>query len=552
MDVFKKDHVVCWSLFIVTIIVYANTLLNGFVTDDPGVILHNPVMQQAPLSLFSAIDTNSDTQLLPFYRPLTYLTFLIEGRAHGFNPRYMHLINVLLHAINVMLVYRLARSLFDDQWPAIIVGFLFAVHPIQSEGVNFLSGGRNTMLACMLALMTYAVHRQCIAKRNIVYAVIGAFLLFAGACSKELALMILPFILWLEMLDVRGQNHENRRASLVRLMPYVVAVACYLLLRWLTLSKLGIQESIIPGSTADKMKTLYDIPGLKERLLNNIYILPRYLVCILWPTALSPGYAIPADFRALAPQLIAGWVCILGILVWVLNYARSRATLFGLAWIVIFWLPVSGLVYFSIIEMADRYIYLPAIGVWILIADQMTRLIHRGTSVTRYATMGMVLVTVLLGILTVRRNSDWQSDMSLFTRMVEQYPNNAYGLNHLGAAQLRSNGPTDLDAAEMNLSKSLALAPTTEFVQPLLGYIRLERGDLGGAVKYLSEALRIQPNDREARINRGITYEKMGRFNEAVTDYEYYLKISDSNDLPGSQEYALERVQALTSGRSAQ
>ena len=125
------------------VIVYANSLGNGFVTDD-STVMHNPALQGSPLALFNTIDSISDSQIMPFYRPLTYLTFAVEGRLHDFDPFWMHFGNILLHVINALLVYLLSKSLLGDYRPALLAGLLFAVHPIHTESVNFLSGGRNT------------------------------------------------------------------------------------------------------------------------------------------------------------------------------------------------------------------------------------------------------------------------------------------------------------------------------------------------------------------------------------------------------------------------
>jgi len=527
-------------------LVYANSLGNGFVVDDHSVIIRNPALRGSLLSAFDAIDTGSHPQLNPFYRPFTYLTFLAEWRLHGFDPLLMHLVNVVLHVVNAMLVFLLARSLLGDPRPAFLAGLLFAVHPIHSESVNYLSGGRNTMLACFFVLSAYLVQERSIARQNNSFAVIGALLFLAGLFSKEFALMVLPLIIAQEVVSLRVQESAERHAAVKRMIPYAIATAVYLLLRWLTLSRLGIQSGIIPGLGAQKLSELYVIPSLQERLVNNIYIIPKYLATIIWPTSLSPRYAVPEDLWPIAPMLALAWVIIIGIAIWFFTRGRSAPTLFGLYWTLLFWLPVSGLVYFSIIEMADRYFYIPAIGIWIILADQSLRLLCDRQKALKYVTIATTAILIGLTALTVQRNRDWMSDISLFSRMVDQYPDNPYGHTNMGTVLLMEKDPKNLSVAEQHLEKALALDPDKQFVQPLLGYIRLERNDLDGALHYFSEALRYFPMDREARINRAITYERMGRDQDALSDYEYYLQIPGYNDLTGSREYALERVRALS------
>ncbi len=541
----RKDQLFGLFIALIAFVVCTNSLGNGFVTDDPSVILHNPALQGSPLSLFSSSDTTSDRNLLPFYRPLTYLTFYAEGRLHGFNPFLMHLVNIILHSANAFLVYLLARTLFDDRAPALIAGLLFAVHPIHSEAVNFLSGGRNTMLACLFSLMAYLAYHRGIVQRRVLYALLGALFFLAGLFSKESAMMILPFILALEFSADLEKRSSSRLISAVRLAPYAAGAICYLVLRWLTLSRLGIQTSIIPGFGMQKLQELYVIPGFLERVLNNVYVIPKYLLAIVWPVALSPRYVIPDDLHLMALPLIAGWVCIIAVFFWLLK-RRSRATLFGLFWLGAFWLPVSGIIFFSGVQMAERFLYVPAIGIWLIVADQAVRLSRGRKTVLKYAVPTAAFILVLMAAVTARRNLDWKSDITLFSRLVAQYPENPQGYFHLGTAYMRRKGPNDLPAAERNFQMVLALDPSAQSVQTPLGYIRLEQGDLEGALYYYSEALSYYPLDSEARFNRGITYEKLGRYREAVADYQFFLTLPTDNHLPGARVYAEERVRELT------
>lgn len=530
-------------------LVYANSLGNGFVGDDHSVILHNPVLRGNPLSLFSGIDTTSDTELLPFYRPLTYLTFLIEQRLHGLTPFLVRLFNVLLHAANTFLVFRLARGLFTDRYAALLVGLLFALHPLHSEGVNFNSGGRNTMLACFFVLAAYLLHRRSIRTNNISAALAGGLLFLAGLFSKELALAVMPFIIALEIPPLRRSHAGARLRAAVRLLPYLAAALCYLVMRWLTLSRLGIQKGLLPGSGSVGMEAKYAIPVLSERLLDNLYIIPKYLQIAIWPATLNPRYVVPADLSTLALPMTAAWIVILVSVGWLLTRRRSPATLFGLSWIALFWLPVSGIIYFSNIPMAERFLYVPAIGLWIVVTDQVVRLFPADSGARRKsAVVAGLLVLLALSLLTARRNLDWKSDLALNTKLVADYPDNPHGHANLGSAYLERRGSHDLGLAEIEFSRALELNPDLHLLYSPLGYIRLVKGDFEGALKHYAEALEVFPNDRDARINRAIALEGLGRAREALEAYRYYVGMPGYNNVPGSREYAEERIKALSSG----
>lgn len=542
-----KELLLGFFLAAIACIVYANSLGNGFVGDDHSVILHNPVLRGNPLALFSGMDSTSDMEPLPFYRPVTYLTFLVEQRLHGLTPSLVRLCNIMLHAANTLLVYRLSRSLFTNKYAALLAGLFFAVHPLQSEGVNFNAGGRNTMLACLFVLGAYLVHQRSVMRDSLTTAFAGAGLFLTGLFSKELALAVVPFIVALEIPRFRVNTSGSRARSCLRLAPYGAATVVYLIMRWLALSKFGVQTGILPGMGAQAIESSSAIPGLAERLLDNVYIIPKYLQLVIWPVSLSPRHLVPENIAPLALPLTAAWLSILSCLGWLLTRGRSRTTLFGLAWLAAFWLPVSGVIYFSNVPMAERFLYLPAIGIWIIIADQLFRLAPAEQKYQRRtAAVAASLIILALAPLTLRRNADWKSDLTLNAKLVAQYPDNPHGHANLGSAYLDRKGDRDLELAEQEFTTALAIDPNMAALHSPLGYIRLIKGDFTGALAHYSAALSGAPKDRDARINSAIALEGLGRTGEALDAYRYYLTMPGYNNIPGSLEYAAERIRLLT------
>ncbi|MEW6713874.1 MAG: tetratricopeptide repeat protein [Nitrospirota bacterium] len=544
----RKDILAGLIVAAIAFLLYANSLGNGFVWDDTNIILTNPALLGSPFTLFKSIDVGRDYELLPYYRPLTLLTFLMEGRLYGFNPSMMHLINILLHTVNAFLVYRLAFLLIGNRYTALLAGLLFALHPINTEAVDFISGGRNTMLACFLILAAYLLHYRSVIRHNLFYGIAGALCFLAGMFSKEAAIVVLPFIIVQEIAPLRGDVPRSKSRSVLRLSPYLAAAVCYLIMRWITLSHFGIQNAIIPGFGSDKLQSIYKIPELSVRLLDNLYIIPRYLLAVIWPAALSPRYMIPEDLKSIALPLAAEWLCIIGILFWLFTRGRSRAALFGLAWLVAFYLPVSGIVWFPSAPMAERYIYIPAIGLWLITADQAVRLFPSRETARKIGVTATALFLIILAGLTARRNMDWQSDITLFTRFVKQYPDNFFAHAGLGEAyfNLDREDEQNLKMAEEEFEKVLALRPILPpGVHTKLGYIRLARGDSEGAVYYYTIALGIYPLDKEALLNRGIAMENLGRQEEAAADFRRFLSVP-GYELAEARPYAETRIRALT------
>lgn len=532
---------------LVALIVYANSLFNGFALDDHDVILNNPLFREGDLwRIISSIDTLSDGQLLPLYRPFTYLTFLLESKLHQFDPVLVRALNVTLHAVNTLLVHRIVRALTgNDSYAPTVAALLFALHPINTEGVDFNAGGRNTMLACLFPLASLLLHDSGIRRRSPLRCIAAGFLYLCGLLSKESAIMIAPFILWLE-LRARRERRDGMSAVLIRSTPYIVATGAYLCLRWWVLSRHGIQTSIIPGTGTDLLETLYVIDPLGTRLFNNLYIIPRYLWSILFPVALAPRHVIPDDLNLYALPLFLTWSGILVGIGLLLTRWRNRVTLFGLAWSVAFWLPTSGLFVIPI-PLAERYLYAPAIGLWIIAGWAFDTFHARFPAKRGLAFVTLGVLSILLAGVTVVRNRDWRSNLTLYTRFVRQFPENIHARTGLGIAYYDENKPGYRQIAADIFEQALRIDPYHPKINTLLGNIRLDQGDLQSALGLYTRALEAMPNDKEALINRGITFEKLGRKSEALEDYRRFLSLPGKTDhLPGGREHAENRIRALS------
>jgi hypothetical protein len=524
----KYDLIVGLSICVVAFLVYADSLGNGFVWDDDIVILANPALKSSPLALFREIDRGHATTVTPYYRPLTLLSFMIDGRLHGFTALYVRLVNVLLHAATAFLVYRLAASFKIDRVAAVFAGLLFAVHPLQSEAVDFNSA-RNTLLATFFVVAAYLVHQWSHTKKSFVGALAGASLFLSGLFSKEIAVGILPFIAAIELQGVQGDKRNSVHKSFVRLLPYLTCLAFYLILRNNALTRAGASIDIFHG--------------LVGRLLDNMYIIPRYLLNVVWPRFLSPRYFLPDDFNMYALPLALAWISIIGMLWWLFTGGRSRVSFFGLAWLIAFWLPVSGIIPIPSAHLADRYLYTPAIGIWLIVADQFSMRFLCRAKLRRWGVIAAMVIVVALAVVTVRRNQIWKSDITLFTDIIEMYPGQALGYDSLGCAYLDTE--KNIDRAEPLFERAYALNPSFPRLSTQMGYVRLLRGDLQGALEHYNQAIYRNSLDAEALLNRGVVLERLGRYADAVDSYRRFLA-TPGNELPEARRVIPAKIVELS------
>lgn len=422
------DRPLIASIFvaILAFAVYANSLRNGFVMDDRSIFVDNPLITGDIESIFKSIDTTDPQHRLPYYRPFTYLTYYIEYRLHGLEPFWVRFSNISLHALNAFLVFWVARILIGNTYAAFFTAVLFAVHPINSEAVNFNSGGRNTMLACFFVLSSFLFFKKTTLQNSYVYSLVGGVLFLLGLFSKEFAICLLPILMVDEIFSILKHKDVSFKLRLLRLLPYLTALVVYLYMRWKTLSLMGIQTGIIPGLGTEILEQWYRFPDLETRILNNLYIIPRYLFNIIWPFYLSPKYYLPEDVFIHLHLIFLGLIC-LSIIIWFLFKNRNTVIAFGLIWTVFFWLPVSGLFIFSSEQMADRYLYAPLIGVWLIVGDLLTR---KGNTLNRKILLGTVLL--FFSIVTIWTNEDWESDITVFSRVIKKSPITRWGILVLG------------------------------------------------------------------------------------------------------------------------
>lgn len=508
-------------LVILVLAAHGLSLGNGHVWDDPIVILTNHVVNGNPSDLLFSIDSGRATETTPYYRPLTLATFMLEGRLHSFSPVLMHGVNLLLHAGSVLILFRVMTGLGLSTVASLAGSILLAVHPLTVEPVSFLSGGRNTLLSALFVLL--ATHfflrwRESGRRTDLAGSV---FSFFCGLFAKETTLALLPLLGWMEM------KRKGWR-GLLYVVPHALAAASYLIFRSVALGRAGVSTPL-----AD------DIPRLAGSVL---FIVPRTLLNLLAPLSLSPRYHLPDDLNLYALGILAGWI-LLAVVVTILVRSGRPLVRLGLLWALLFWIPTSGIVPIPSAPMADRYLYLSVAGVAIVVADLVSAAEGRGWFRSRWPWGGAIILTILMTGLSLRQTLVWKSDETLFTRLVQISPDQAYGYHNLGCYYL--DVKRDLDRAEEMFGEAAKRDPLFPRLHTQLGFIRFLRGDLAGAIREYDWALAQNPFDGEALVKRGEAMELTGNREEAVEMYRRFLSLPVS-EIPWARPVVEERLKVLT------
>jgi Tfp pilus assembly protein PilF len=450
-------------------VLYGFTLGNGFVWDDHQIIENNPLLSSIAFlpKLLLAEDTFPG-MASGYYRPLTYLSFLVDKSIWGNNPLGFTLTNIGLHLLVSLSFYLLITTLFNDKRLALFAALLFSTHPLAAETVNFHAGGRNTLLCSLFIVGAYLSYIK--GKQVLPVLLFGLALL-----SKEFGLLLPPLLL------LHDRILAKRSMALQKFLPYVGVAAGYLLVRALIVST-----------------NLVNYLQVKIALITLPQVLATYLTNAFLPFRLKTIYPVDTAFSQLTLAYLA---VILLAAACVYKLRRTPAIIFAAAWFGLFLLPVLNIIPVGSSLIADRHVYLSLMGFCLALAWGVTHLQQK---------LPVIVLTSLLiiyGTTVVVRNSIWKNDESLYVHMTTDAPAMAIGYQNLGM-HYYNNG--DFDRSLANLREAYSRQDNTPEATFALATLYFETEDYSGALSILDRLIALQPKNIQAYILMSRVHEARG------------------------------------------
>jgi tetratricopeptide (TPR) repeat protein len=388
--------------------------------------------------------------------------------------------------------------------PALAAGLLAALHPLHAEAVCLVTA-RNTLLAAAAVTGAALLWERWSDGRRRGDLVACGGVLAAGLLCKETALLALP------QLAVRAWSREGGLRAAARRQGAALAA-----LGGVGVAYLALRAAVLRGAGGAPLSL--DLAGGARNLLHS---LPVYAGLVVFPARLQLEYRDPGSYLASPWVLALAWAAMMMVVILLLR-SRRPVTRYGLAWAALHLVPVSTLVPFPSAPIAERYLYLPATGLWLVAADQLARAAE-ASLVQRWRRPALAVAAVLLAVLgarTVARTLDWKDDLTLFRADVRADPESPWARHDLGVA-LGEAG--DAEGARRELEAAVALDPTHAGALGELARWHGERGHLDTAEGYLRRLLAAAPGDAEAHYNLGLVLERTGRFEEAIPHYEAFV-----------------------------
>jgi protein O-mannosyl-transferase len=494
------------AIALVVISVYGASFFNGFVMDDEGIIVSNPTTHH--LSNLREVLFSPDV-VKPYYRPLNRASYLLDYQLFGLNPFWFHAVNIVIHLLNALLLYLVARRLFEDRSAALVAALLFAVHPANSEAVNFISA-RNTLLALFFSLASLLAFLEA-PEKGVRWLFLSAVLFFLGLLSKETAFMLLAIITIYTFSPSPGLSEKTLRDKLISLLPYVFGVSVYFAMRAYSLR--GLLGADIPSD------------DLVSRLAINYHIIPQYVRLLLFPVDLTVFHSVPEGNIFTPPWHLPVWAALL-VAIWLILRWRNKAALFGLIWGAVNYAPISNIIPIPSDPIAERFLYMPAVGFFIIAGACVERL-HAKEATRKAVIVTAALLMLLCAAVTILRSRDWRDDYSLYLSGVKNNPMSAEAHCNLGTALLQDKG--DIEAARQEWETALTIDPLDSDALTQMGTYEAMKGDLRRAEQFYLSALlappgKSDPDKSMAHFNLGKIYDKQQRPEEALKQYELFLK----------------------------
>jgi tetratricopeptide (TPR) repeat protein len=528
---FPLRAAIALALATLAIAVFAEVRHFGFLSwDDPSYVTENPHVLRGLTwrGVWWAFTTGDAAN----WHPLTWLSHMLDVQLFGVNGGRHHLTSLVLHVANVLLLFGALCQLFtrrrkdakqisnfdlrtsnfdaDTVWQCGLVAALFAVHPLHVESVAWISERKDVLSAFfgLSAIWSYATYAQRPSGRR--YAVtLGLFAL--GLMAKPM-LVTLPLVLLL--LDVWPLDRLSRggaRALIVEKLPFFALAAASSVVTFIVQQRGGAVGGL--GALG------WDLRG-ENALLSYV----RYLGKCVWPSGLSAFYPYPPKTSAaLAVLALAGLagLTILAARAW----RRHPYLLVGWLWFVIMLLPVIGLVQVGDQAMADRYTYLPLIGLFIAAAWGAQALAARWR-VPRTA-RAFVAAAIVMGCAMMARTqvSTWAANESLWGHALAVTPDNYRAHVGLADAAMDAGRPAD---AVVQYQAAARLVPRAAAVQNSLGLALTAAGRLDDAAAAYAAAVALDPGFADAHDNLGAMLARLGRLDEAIAHYRVAIRIDPS------------------------
>jgi protein O-mannosyl-transferase len=464
-----------------------------------------------------------------FWHPLTWLSLMIDRELVGNNPGGYHWTNVILHIINTLLLFFFLKRATTAPLRSALVALLFAIHPLHVESVAWVSQRKDLLCTLFGFASLWAYVQYAFSPNWRRYALVLIFFIL-GLMAKPM-IVTFPFVAllmdyWpLQRLKVKEDTGYGNIMPLPS--PYAVKRFWFILLEKVPLIVLSVLASILVVITEHKADALTDLKilSIADRFSNAIVSYVKYIAMMFWPANLTFFYPHPVTIPAV--QVIGALLLITTITILVIAVRRRKPYLFtGWFWYLGMLIPVIGIIQVGPHAFADRYTYVPLIGLFIIVVWGGADLAARWQFRRQLLWVMSAVIIIVLTFCAWWQVSYWRNSVTLFEHALKIMPGNYIALSNLGQFYINTG---EYDKGLAYIQQAIQIKPKLAPLYYNIGLALHGRGNYHKALEYFAKAEELSFKDDENRRLLGDCYRLTGKWQQAVNIYQKALEINNRN-----------------------
>jgi tetratricopeptide (TPR) repeat protein len=502
--------IICLVLAIIAFIIYYQVHSFEFVNyDDNTYVYANPSIQAG--ITFKAVKWAFTSGYADNWHPLTWLSHMLDWQLFGANAEGHHIINLIFHILNTLLVFIVFKKMTNVLWQSAFVAALFALHPLHVESVAWIAERKDVLSTFFWLLAMWAYVRYVEQPKVARYLWIVVF--FALGLMSKPMLVTLPFVFLI--LDYWPLNRLGSKRSLVYLL--IEKIPLFMM------TAAGCVATFITQKESGAMRLTKDL-SFPLQLANASISYMQYIIKMIWPSRLAVFYPHSGRDISILYAVVSA-VVLLTVTILVIRFAKNHRYLFtGWFWYLGTLVPVIGLVQVGRQSMADRYTYITLTGLFIIIAWGLSELLAKWRYKKIVFVSSAILVVSALSLCTYFQIRYWRNSLTLFQHALE-VTNNNYVAHYCIADPLIAQGR--LDEAIYHYSQAIRIEPDYAGALNDLGAVLYKEGKTDEAIGYYNRALKADPSLASTHLSLAAALESKGNLDEAAEHYKIGLADKD-------------------------
>ncbi|MEI6128030.1 MAG: tetratricopeptide repeat protein, partial [Pseudomonadota bacterium] len=459
----------------------------------------------------------------PYYRPILLTSFLFDYYIWGLNPLGYHITNVLLHILNTFFVYLLFRTLSVSSMLSCATAALFAAHPAQTEAIAWIAGRNDPlMFVFFLSALVFLFRARQTPVHGIKLFFYGiSFGSFAAALlAKETSVIFILLLLLIDFFFYKLAWRRHKRFETAAVYCAVTAMTFFfLVLRQSIINQPNLQLTFQPDLLA--LQTLFAVYAYYIKILFipiNLTVSPSLLFFTFAHFHTTFFYVVVFLFGCLGAYVLKN---------------ASKEVVFGTLWIVVYLLPVSGIIWMGV-PILEHRAYGASMGFCFILATFCCRIsIPSGSKFFHYYkkfTGGIFIILILYSLQSMSRNSIWNNELTVWSDALKKSPSSPEVLYNFGLSMLKQNKYAQ---AVDCFQKALHLHPNSDKIYNSLGFALYAEGKYAEALQTIDKALMLNPQSAEACTSRGLIFKDQGNYEEAF----FWFKKALDQELPYFKAY---------------